>query len=245
MPNPAARALVTQRTDAVALVVAESEERVFGEPFFAGVIRGIGAALSEADLQLVLMLAQRRSGAAPRRATSPASTSTACCCSRCTTTTRCRSGSGPRAAGRARRPATESRRSRRTSTSTTCAGPGWRSTTWSHRGRRHIATIAGPGRHGGRAGPATRATAGLAAAGRDARRAAGRARRLQPGRAARPAMRDLLVRGARPGRRLLRQRPDGGRRAAGAARGRPAGARTTSRWSASTTRRSRCRRTRR
>ena len=36
VPNAAARALVTRRTDAVALVIAESEERVFGEPFFAG-----------------------------------------------------------------------------------------------------------------------------------------------------------------------------------------------------------------
>jgi DNA-binding LacI/PurR family transcriptional regulator len=62
VPNPAARALVTQRTDAVALVIAESEERVFGEPFFAGVIRGISIAMSEVNLQLVLMLAhaQRR-----------------------------------------------------------------------------------------------------------------------------------------------------------------------------------------
>ena len=58
MPNPAARALVTQRTDTVALVIAESEERVFGEPFFAGVVRGISAALATADLQLVLLLAQ-------------------------------------------------------------------------------------------------------------------------------------------------------------------------------------------
>jgi DNA-binding LacI/PurR family transcriptional regulator len=57
VPNPAARALVTQRTDAVALVIAESEERVFGEPFFAGVVRGIGTALSDARLQLVLLLA--------------------------------------------------------------------------------------------------------------------------------------------------------------------------------------------
>ncbi len=64
VPNAAARALVTRRTDAVALVIAESEERVFGEPFFAGVIRGIGTALGEADRQLVLLLAQasRRSG---------------------------------------------------------------------------------------------------------------------------------------------------------------------------------------
>ena len=57
VPNRAARTLVTQRTDAVALVIAESEERVFGEPFFAGVVRGIGTALSDARLQLVLLLA--------------------------------------------------------------------------------------------------------------------------------------------------------------------------------------------
>jgi len=57
VPNRAARTLVTQRTDAVALVIAESEERVFGEPFFAGVVRGIGTALSDAGLQLVLLLA--------------------------------------------------------------------------------------------------------------------------------------------------------------------------------------------
>jgi DNA-binding LacI/PurR family transcriptional regulator len=65
VPNAAARALVTRRTDAIALVIAESEERVFGEPFFAGVVRGIGSALAEADRQLVLVLAQasRRRGA--------------------------------------------------------------------------------------------------------------------------------------------------------------------------------------
>ncbi|GAB7002891.1 LacI family DNA-binding transcriptional regulator [Nocardioides sp. AN3] len=57
VPNHAARSLVTNRTDAIALVIAESEERFFGEPFFAGVVRGIAGALSEADKQLVLMLA--------------------------------------------------------------------------------------------------------------------------------------------------------------------------------------------
>jgi DNA-binding LacI/PurR family transcriptional regulator len=57
VPNRAARTLVTQRTDAVALVIAESEERFFAEPFFAGVVRGIGTALSDARLQLVLLLA--------------------------------------------------------------------------------------------------------------------------------------------------------------------------------------------
>ncbi|GAA1833068.1 LacI family DNA-binding transcriptional regulator [Luedemannella flava] len=58
VPNRAARALVTQRTDSVALVVSESEERVFGEPFFAGIIRGISSVLFETPLQLWLAMAQ-------------------------------------------------------------------------------------------------------------------------------------------------------------------------------------------
>jgi DNA-binding LacI/PurR family transcriptional regulator len=58
VPNRAARALVTQRTDSVALVVSESEARVFGEPFFAGIIRGISGFLSATPLQLWLAMAQ-------------------------------------------------------------------------------------------------------------------------------------------------------------------------------------------
>src|SRR3954454_6795786 len=58
VPNRAARALVTQRTDSVALVVSESEERGFGEPFFAGVVRGISSILAESPLQLWLAMAQ-------------------------------------------------------------------------------------------------------------------------------------------------------------------------------------------
>lgn len=58
VPNRAARALVTRRTDSVALVVSESEERVFGEPFFAGVVRGISAELARTPLQLWLAMAQ-------------------------------------------------------------------------------------------------------------------------------------------------------------------------------------------
>lgn len=60
VPNRAARALVTQRTDSVALVVSESEDRVFGQPFFAGIIRGISSMLSETPLQLWLAMAQSR-----------------------------------------------------------------------------------------------------------------------------------------------------------------------------------------
>jgi DNA-binding LacI/PurR family transcriptional regulator len=58
VPNRAARTLVTRRTDTVALVVAESEQRVFDEPFFAGIIRGISSELNATGLQLLLALAQ-------------------------------------------------------------------------------------------------------------------------------------------------------------------------------------------
>ncbi|MQY08038.1 LacI family DNA-binding transcriptional regulator [Actinomadura macrotermitis] len=58
VPNRAARSLVTRRTDTVALVVAESEQRLFAEPYFAGVIRGISGALGDTGLQLLLALAR-------------------------------------------------------------------------------------------------------------------------------------------------------------------------------------------
>lgn len=57
VPNRAARALVTQRTDAIALVVSEPDGRAFGEPFLAGIVRGISAVLNETPLQLWLAIA--------------------------------------------------------------------------------------------------------------------------------------------------------------------------------------------
>ena len=57
-PNPAARSLVTRRTDSVALVVPEPDERVFSDPFFAHTLRGATRVLAERDLQLVLLLAR-------------------------------------------------------------------------------------------------------------------------------------------------------------------------------------------
>jgi DNA-binding LacI/PurR family transcriptional regulator len=56
VPNRAARALVTRRTDCVALVVSESEDRVFSEPFFAGVIRGVSAGIADSSFQLWLAM---------------------------------------------------------------------------------------------------------------------------------------------------------------------------------------------
>ena len=61
VPNQAARSLVRRRTDTVALVVSESEERVWGEPYFASIIRGITRGLADTGLQLMLTLAQSRS----------------------------------------------------------------------------------------------------------------------------------------------------------------------------------------
>lgn len=54
VPNRAARTLVTRRTDTVALVVSESNQRLFSDPFFAGIVLGVGMALSERGFQLLL-----------------------------------------------------------------------------------------------------------------------------------------------------------------------------------------------
>jgi DNA-binding LacI/PurR family transcriptional regulator len=58
VPNRAARTLVTQRTDSVALVVSESEERFFAEPYFAAIVRGISSGLAGSGMQLLLAVAQ-------------------------------------------------------------------------------------------------------------------------------------------------------------------------------------------
>jgi DNA-binding LacI/PurR family transcriptional regulator len=58
VPNRAARALVTQRTDSVALVVSESEDRFFTEPFFAAIVRGVSSGLLDTQMQLWLAMAQ-------------------------------------------------------------------------------------------------------------------------------------------------------------------------------------------
>ena len=55
-PNRAARSLAAHRSYAVGLVVAEPSTRLFGDPFFAGTIRGIAAALSGSRYQLVLLM---------------------------------------------------------------------------------------------------------------------------------------------------------------------------------------------
>lgn len=58
VPNQAARSLMTRRTDSIALVAAESDVRVFGDPFFSGIVRGVSLEANRARLQLVLLMLQ-------------------------------------------------------------------------------------------------------------------------------------------------------------------------------------------
>jgi DNA-binding LacI/PurR family transcriptional regulator len=56
VPNLAARSLAGRRADAVALVMTQTDWRLFGEPFFSEVARAVGDALTEAGVQLMLTL---------------------------------------------------------------------------------------------------------------------------------------------------------------------------------------------
>lgn len=60
VPNHAARALVTRRTGAVAVIIAEPEIRIFSDPFFSRQVRGISKELTAHDTQLVLLLVEHR-----------------------------------------------------------------------------------------------------------------------------------------------------------------------------------------
>jgi DNA-binding LacI/PurR family transcriptional regulator len=63
VPNLAARSLVTQRTDSVALVLPESSSRVFSDDqFFPSVIRGVAQELEDQDKQLVLLMVDSAAG---------------------------------------------------------------------------------------------------------------------------------------------------------------------------------------
>ncbi len=57
VPNTTARALVTRRRGAAALVISGETPSIFADPFFARVIVGVSAALEEAGLHLMLCLA--------------------------------------------------------------------------------------------------------------------------------------------------------------------------------------------
>ena len=56
VPNRAARSLVTRRSDSIAVVITEPTGRLFNDPFFPRLLRGISSALAARDLQLVLLM---------------------------------------------------------------------------------------------------------------------------------------------------------------------------------------------
>ena len=147
VPNRAARSLVTQRTDSIALVVPEAANRVFSDDqFFPGIIRGrqpgAGGGRQAAGADAGRLAGRATTGSS---GTPPAGTSTACSSPRCTAPTRCPArwpGSASRwcaAAGRLGR-----RAACRTSTSTTSAASPRPCEHLIDSGRRRIATIAGP-----------------------------------------------------------------------------------------------------
>ncbi|MCW2639685.1 MAG: putative LacI-family transcriptional regulator [Dactylosporangium sp.] len=60
VPNRAARALVTSRTDSVALVVSQAGEGFFAEPFFGRVTQAVSETLAGTGLQQLLVIVQSR-----------------------------------------------------------------------------------------------------------------------------------------------------------------------------------------
>lgn len=56
-PNRAARSLVTRRSDSVAFLVAESEDRLFTDPYFLAMLRGAHTRIAGAGLQLIFVIA--------------------------------------------------------------------------------------------------------------------------------------------------------------------------------------------
>lgn len=55
--NRAARAPATRRSDSIAFVVSETEDRLFADPYFLGVLRGAHAEVAARNLQLLFTIA--------------------------------------------------------------------------------------------------------------------------------------------------------------------------------------------
>jgi DNA-binding LacI/PurR family transcriptional regulator len=63
VPNRAARSLVTRRSDSIGVVITEPTGRLFSDPFFPRLLRGISASLAAANQQLVLLMPSSASDA--------------------------------------------------------------------------------------------------------------------------------------------------------------------------------------
>lgn len=55
VPNQMARALMTRRTDTLALVVPEPDFRVFADPYFGSIVHGVSLECDRAHLQIVML----------------------------------------------------------------------------------------------------------------------------------------------------------------------------------------------
>ena len=67
VPNRSARSLATRRSNTVAFAVLEHPSRLFGDPYFPGIVAGVVEVLDASDLELVLHIPQ--SAAARHRLT--------------------------------------------------------------------------------------------------------------------------------------------------------------------------------
>lgn len=67
VPNRAARILASRRTQSIALVIPENTARFFADPYFATVVQGIAMYLSDTDYTLSLLIASENDGEKTRR----------------------------------------------------------------------------------------------------------------------------------------------------------------------------------
>ena len=56
IPNRAARSLVTRRSGSIAVVITEPTGRLFSDPFFPRILRGVTTTVAARDIQVVLLL---------------------------------------------------------------------------------------------------------------------------------------------------------------------------------------------
>ena len=57
-PNRAARSLVVREPDSIAVLVHEPDQRIFADPFFSGMLRGVSQRLADTPLQMVLLMGE-------------------------------------------------------------------------------------------------------------------------------------------------------------------------------------------
>lgn len=58
LPNRAARSLVVREPDSVAVLIHEPDQRIFADPFFSGLLRGVSQRLADTPLQMVLLMGE-------------------------------------------------------------------------------------------------------------------------------------------------------------------------------------------